>query len=116
VSKREKIPESKRILIAISAAQHPDRETLLAAGSSPARGTKGPLTCGYDPQVRGILRPKMVLVIFYSSNSASFCGTSGHLFQQLMVITFNIQSQKVARFRGFCFPELGRTVTGRPEQ
>ena len=29
-------------------------QILLAAGSSPARGTKGPLTCGYVPQVRAV--------------------------------------------------------------
>lgn len=36
---------------------HESPEILLAAGSIPARGTKGPLTCGYALQSRGCWMP-----------------------------------------------------------
>ena len=42
--KRQKFPENTRTLIDSDTSQHPGGEILLAAGSGPARGTKGPLT------------------------------------------------------------------------
>ena len=65
--------------------------------------------CVKSQDLRG---PKLPQLIFYSSNSTDFSCVSGHHFQHMALIIFNIQSQKMARFRGSQFPERGRAVTG----